>query len=290
MKNLAIQQDKQIAEYLKLLREFRVPYTYVIKGNKRVVTPHDITDFQEISLRIDSLNIKRSELWYIRTFQQSIQNRNILQNFTNTAKPYFSVLDKIYLKPEKVVAIDLNEAYHNAAKRIGIYDNDLLNKSEKVSKGAKRVAFGSLATKTITETYNGDSFEYDYQQKETAPIYFAIANEVSNVMIECINKLNCIGFYTDCIYAYESEKESILDFLASKNIQNKIEGEYEYCTIIENKMTFYADNEIKKVLFFEKFNSEKNTKNKEILKQIEEIDFDFFDLLKRKKQCERKRE
>ena len=109
-------------------------------------------------------------------------------------------------KFENVYEVDIDEAYWKTAHLLNIIDDKIYQKGQKgnISKQARLTALGSLAKKVYIYQFKGDKLEK--VNTETDPLlqnlWFTICKRVSDVMNECINKIDkdFIFYWVDGIY------------------------------------------------------------------------------------------
>lgn len=131
---------------------------------------------------------------------------------------------------ETLTEIDLNACYWSTAYKLGFISPELFEKGWAKRRQAKiglLAAIGSLNKKTYTENYSfGQSEGIERAKKDDAfrPYYWAIINEVNNVMHDSIAKVpkhHFMMWLTDCIYVREESTSIIQEFFSELGYEFK---------------------------------------------------------------------
>jgi hypothetical protein len=160
---------------------------------------------------------------------KDIKNFEKLHGRPEMIKPdYFSIRNKIPpFKAEKIYNVDINAAYPNAAKKLGFISEKTFNYLMTIKKQNRLAALGMLASKkTITYYFDGEISDIEIKEKETAPFFYLISNEIDTVMNCLINNLHSFVFYWfDGIYFIDSfEINKAVKELEFKGYPYKIEA------------------------------------------------------------------
>jgi len=115
-------------------------------------------------------------------------------------------------KPDDDVAfkIDIKAAYWYAAGKLFLSKETFEKGLQgRYSKNNRLVALGSLASKTIIKTYNkGILVSEIIEKKETESIYYFISSNIDTIM-----SMSGGGYWVDCAFLNEIQKNDFCDFL-----------------------------------------------------------------------------
>lgn len=129
----------------------------------------------------------------------------------NFEPQYFRFYDDVFNYEDTILCcneFDIIAAYWNAARILGIIAPETYERGNSVSKKTRLASLGALATVKNTFEYDPVKMEYkiiDSQKKETASLFFLIADYVGRFMAEICENHLALFFWVDAIFAAEHE-------------------------------------------------------------------------------------
>lgn len=161
-----------------------------------------------------------------------------------------------------VVEIDLTYAYAEFAKRIGIISIKTFERLILLSKPTRLAAIGSIATVKRMDIYEGGKYikTTDPEPRPTRPLFFLIAQQVSNLMLELTEQYEQIYFcWVDALFMPAGNYHKVTNELLCKCL--KFKEKRELTMTIENadggnlKYTIRGKQAEERIFVFSKFNS-----------------------------------
>ncbi len=225
---------------------------------------------------ISDLRLKNKELGFISTVKRDAKFFSELHEGKHVDRQSirYAHLDNIPTGVYKnMIEVDISAAYWSTAYKLGIISQSTYEKGLSLSKQAKLVALGSLASNKAAFIFNGrelkyvgtnkkieilnfDNFSYiDKKKKEIdlSHLFFWISNEISFVVQEIYSRLNsikkdgCLGYWVDAVFV---DKDLIFEAI-------KIMEKYGYgfkvkpihsviCSVKDGSKTIYMVEEKRK--------------------------------------------
>jgi len=218
--------DKQDYTYQANYSDLKTSEMYFFKYLEKNIIPVKLEDAETIKARINYI-------YYNRSIMHEVRHENKVLVFNNCYE------------------IDLNSAYWESAKRLGIINEEVYQRGLSISKKVRLMALGNLAKRPINMFFDGKKYH-----SERAPIppmakyFFACADYTDNVISSIFDKNIdfCLFYWVDALFVRSEIKEAICATL------DEIEFPYKVKRI--DKITF-TKNYIETDYFCEKLEVQK---------------------------------
>lgn len=157
----------------------------------------------------------------VNFMETDFKNSNIEYIKVNKFQVGDVVLDMIY--------IDINNAYWDTARNLGIISNEIYKRGMFVSKIPRLSALGALAKTTDTWKYNGEVFvkEQPVRSWSTENLWFAICKKVSDTMVEIAEAIgdDFVFYWVDGIYIKNNPKsfQKVLEIFLKNGYTSKFQ-------------------------------------------------------------------
>ncbi len=127
--------------------------------------------------------------------------------------------------------IDIRSAYWNYSRKVDLVTNEThacfldLYKDEpnKVAKGARLKALGSLATTKYSVMFENGKPNYNTEittTQPTKPVYMEVCRNIDDVMKECAAQVpGCIYYYWDCMFVNAEFSKMAIDYFKAKEYE-----------------------------------------------------------------------
>lgn len=169
---------------------------------------------------LSDLPLKTKELGYLSTVRKDARKYDESQESKFVSKKDIRYTQIKNIAPgvySDYVELDLNSAYHECAFQLGIISRATYEKGLKVSKMARLVALGALASNKAVFEFSGKKLEYKGQKNEIEKLegkekddlsylFFRISAEIGRVISDVYYQLNtigkdgCIGYWVDAVF------------------------------------------------------------------------------------------
>lgn len=121
---------------------------------------------------------------------------------------------KIGTDTTDVEEVDITAAYFYAAVKLGYIPESFLGKAEKVSKYARLVSLGSLATTYDNYEYDGRELRYTGEtQPDTAKYWYTICKFLGDIMLHASTMYDIYFFWVDAIFCKKTDVQEISEYL-----------------------------------------------------------------------------
>lgn len=220
---------------------------------------------------ISDLNLKNKELGFLSTVKKDARfyDANLCSNKSvvreNINYTYLSNLETGVYK--NIVEVDINQAYFDCAFSMGVISYDTYEKGMLLSKGARLVSLGALASNKAVFEFDGKKLQYKgYKEKkeDLSYIFFQISYEIGHVVKSVFNQLNeikangCIGFWVDAVFVEKDFLFNAIEIINSFGYECKVKPIGSINVKIHNNTKVIWMNEIK---------------NKNVCENFEKMDF-----------------
>lgn len=239
------------SELIQFLTHNEIPYiSYSTMSSKRV-------DSGGYRYYVSDLKLTGKELGFLSTVRRDARNfcKNNEQKIIDRKGIYYTLLENLLPGHyNNIVEIDISAAYWSCALQLGIIDISTYEKGLTMSKAARLVALGSLASSKMVFSFNGKelkrigeninlklSFKPDSNDFEIVGesekkdqdlnwLFFWISNEIGYVVRDVYNTLNgmkkdgCIGFWIDAVFVDRELIFDAIDIIAYHGYDCKVKG------------------------------------------------------------------
>jgi len=220
-----------------------------------------ITDTHDYTYQANYSDLKPSEMYFFKYLEKNIIPVKLEDAQTIRARINYiyynrSIMHEVRHENKVLVfndcfEIDLNSAYWESARRLGIISAEVYERGLTLSKKVRLMALGNLAKRPINMYFDGQKYH-----SERAPIppmakyFFACADYTDNVIAEIFNRNVdfCLFYWVDALFVKGEIKREICAYL------DEIKFPYKVKSI--NSITF-TKNHIETDFFCTKTNLQK---------------------------------
>lgn len=246
------------SELIPFLTHNEIPFvSYSTMSSKMV-------EFAGEKYYLSDLQLKGKELGFLSTVRRDAKDyfRKNGQSEVNRSNIAYTYLNNLPVGHyENMVEIDISAAYWNCAYKIGIITKSTFEKGLTISKAARLVALGALASNKACFVFDGKELKYRGDNKalkvafdknemkvisETdkdsslAFLFFQISFEIGIVIKDVYNRLNtikpdgCIGFWVDAVFVDRQLAFEAVETIASHGYDCKVKGTKSLNCIVRN--------------------------------------------------------
>lgn len=194
-----------------------------------------ITDTHDYTYQANYSDLKPSEMYFFKYLEKNIIpvkledvqtiKARINYIYYNRSVMYEARHENKMLTFENCYEIDLNSAYWESARRLGIINTEVYERGLTLSKKVRLMALGNLAKRPINMYYDGQKY-----YSERAPIppmakyFFACADYTDNIIAEIFNRNIefCIFYWVDALFVKGEIKDEICAHLDEIKFPYKI--------------------------------------------------------------------
>ena len=259
---------RKIKNQTKVLNKQKMSYTLKVGGST-----YELKSVLFKGRAFSRSNLKNYDLQFIKKVKRHVLKNNIHLNFLDQYFPsdvaYMDVNPTLqHQKFEKVVEIDVNEAYWKTAYMMGVINEEIYEEGKKgnLGKYTRLVALGALAKQEMEYVYIDGVFSHVNEIKSdlTENVWYSICKRLSDVMQGAKKILgnDYLFYWVDGIYFIDSKinrkkiKNHFLKFgYTSKDVETflvgfgdkwfavydedyKVKKEFSYAGIINRKISF----------------------------------------------------
>ena len=222
-----MKQIKVKSETAKLKFLLRCNRAHTIERTKSTTKIRTTTaDGKAVNYLHSQSPLDYSELGFIRAVKTAAQKSRTAPE-GNTAKSisYFSFKDLPAGTYTGVCEVDVNAAYWQIAKNRGIIPADVYQKGLTVSKRARIVALGALATQKQRWEYLPERGKYEMLEPIVNPrlrsYFFDIAKELDNIMAEALQHPKVLFYWVDAFFLEASHAHAVTEKMAEYGLPVK---------------------------------------------------------------------
>ncbi len=194
-----------------------------------------ITDTHDYTYQANYSDLKPSEMYFFKYLEKNIVpvkledvqtiRARINYIYYNRAVMHEARHENKILTFENCYEIDLNSAYWESARRLGIINTEVYERGLTLSKKVRLMALGNLAKRPINMYYDGQKYH-----SERAPIppmakyFFACADYTDNIIAEIFNRNIefCLFYWVDALFVKGEIKDEICAYLDEIKFPYKI--------------------------------------------------------------------
>lgn len=167
-------------------------------------------------IRLSGQDYDKRELSFIRSVKNAVKKSGKApdRKYSPRDIPYFW-FDRNKCRPGTVatdcVELDVTAAYFHAAVKLGYLPESFIEKAGKVSKLARLVALGSLATHADVYEFDGRNLAYKGDtQPDTAPAWYHICHEFAQAMMDVqAMQGNIFFFWVDAFFVPATQADAV---------------------------------------------------------------------------------
>lgn len=239
------------SELINFLTYNQIPYvSYSTMSSKRI-------DSGGYQYYLSDLRLTSKELGFLSTVRKDARNfvnKNGEKQIDRKGIHYTMLQNLLPGHYNNIVEIDISAAYWNCAYQLGIIETATYEKGLTLSKSARLVALGSLASSKAVFRFNGKDLKYigenknlklsfkpdsnefeiigesDKKDQNLNWLFFWISNEIGYVVRDVYNTLNgmkkdgCIGFWIDAVFVDRELVFDAIDIINYHGYDCKIKG------------------------------------------------------------------
>lgn len=140
-----------------------------------------------------------------------------------------------------IIEVDVNAAYWNIAKEKGYLSEELYQKGGTVSKMARLVALGAMASNQRQYQFTGERYNYigEKVNERTRSYFFDVAKTLDIMMMEGLESFADVIFYwVDAFFVRRASAKKIADFFDAHDLGVKYK-EVDKLVVEEKKGVFW---------------------------------------------------
>lgn len=181
-----------------------------------------ITDTHDYTYQANYSDIKKAEMYFFRYLESNIipvklEDADTIKARINYIYYNRSIMHEVrhenkVLVFENCYEIDLNSAYWESAKRLGIINEDVYKRGLSISKKVRLMALGNLAKRPINMFFDGKKYTSSRTpQPPTAKYFFACADYTDNVISSVFDRNIdfCLFYWIDALFVRSEIKDEI---------------------------------------------------------------------------------
>lgn len=215
---------------MEMLISFNTPFKLVLTNSTIKIETVDSVYL------ISSKHLTYPELGFVNKVKKFSENCGLpKQVFTRSDITYFEFNR---LKPgvyRNVAEFDVNKAYWELARRLGYINEEIYKKGLEVSKMARLVALGSMATNKRVYHFNGQCFE-DHKEEQVNPVtrsyFFHVSKQLDSIMKDIFSSIPGDRKYFYWVDAFFVDKD--IEHLVKEGLENH-DLEYKHKEVMSLK-------------------------------------------------------
>lgn len=172
-------------------------------------------------------NLTAGELGFVRKVTNEIK-----KNYTpkDLKRPKY-IKNSMFFHEGPLVQIDINSAYWNSAKALGLISQKTYNEGKLVRKIVRLIAVGSIARTKMTYFFDGKKIErVGEEQNEERNAFFEIAEHTDSVMSSIFETGHVLFYWVDAFFVLPENAEHICLLLESVGLEYKKKKIKEFYT------------------------------------------------------------
>ena len=196
-----------------------------------------ITDTHDYTYQANYSELKPREMYFFRYLESNLipvklEDANTIKSRINYIYYNRSIMHEVrhenkILTFDDCYEIDLNSAYWESAKRLGILSEDVYQRGLKLSKKVRLMALGNLAKRPIIMYFDGQRY---YSERSPMPpmakYFFACADYTDNIISSIFEKNAdfCLFYWVDALFVKKEIKDVICATLDDIKFPYKIKS------------------------------------------------------------------
>ena len=219
MKEMRKQNFSQMQDFLI---NTQTPHTIKICNNSTSIKVHKKTYFFSENEKIDP-----SYLTFIKEVKSEVCDNSERLNIP-TKKPQYFGFNGISKKRiiRNAVEIDINGAYWQTARKLGLITETTYQKGMEVPKQIRLMAFGSAATLKDVYVFDGEQYTDSYNEFNQwgRNAFFYVSNEVTELIKSILEKVPGIFslYWVDAVFIHSLYQSYVCEALENAGYDYKI--------------------------------------------------------------------